>query len=166
MLGRYLGRSEFRIVHVSIQHNHLHLIVEARDARALTRGMQSFAISVARAINADSRRVGSVFAGRYHATQITSARQSRNALAYVLNNWRRHREDVVDARCLHAQLDPYSSAISFDGWTRTFGVPAGYQPLPVSSPQTELLRRGWLQHGRLDPWEVPGPAWQHTRASL
>ena len=31
VLVRYLGRDDFRIVHVSIQHNHFHFIVEARD---------------------------------------------------------------------------------------------------------------------------------------
>jgi len=157
VLIRYLGRDEFRIVQLSIQSNHLHLIVEARDRVALSRGMQSFAINVARAINGVWRRLGEVFAGRYHATQIRSARQARNTLGYVLNNWRRHREDVASARCMQAQLDPYSSAISFEGWTRRFGVPEGYVPLSVSPPRTEMLRTGWMQHGRLDPWEVPGP---------
>jgi putative transposase len=157
VLGRYVGRGEFRIAQVSIQHNHLHLIVEASDARALTRGMQSFAINAARAINVAWGRRGAVFAGRYHATQIRTARQMRNALVYVLNNWRRHREDIADVRCLRAQLDPYSTAVSFAGWTKRFAVPAGYVPLPVSEPRTALLRTGWRWHGRLDPWDVPGP---------
>src|SRR5689334_23007064 len=98
VLVRYLGRDDFRVVQLSIQSNHLHLIVEAQDARALSRGMQSFAINVARAINGVWRRAGAVFAGRYHATQIKTARQARNTLGYVLNNWRRHREDLASER--------------------------------------------------------------------
>ena len=157
VLVRYLGRDEFRVVHLSIQGNHLHLIVEARDARALSRGMQSLAINLARAINGVWKRAGAVFAGRYHATQIKTARQARNTLCYVLNNWRRHREDLADARCMQARLDPYSSATSFAGWTVRFVAPAHYVPLPISPPETELLRSDWLRCGRIDPWEVPGP---------
>jgi REP element-mobilizing transposase RayT len=92
-----LGRRDFRIVHVSIQHTHVHLLVEAENRKALTRGMQSFAIRLARLVHrADKGRIGcgKVFAYRYHATQIRTARHARHALAYVLNNWRRHRIDL------------------------------------------------------------------------
>jgi len=159
VLVRYLGRDDFRLTSMSIQGNHLHLIVEARDARALSRGMQSFAINVARAINGVWKRVGPVFGGRYHATQIRTARQARNTLCYVLNNWRKHREDLASARCMQAALDPYASAVAFEGWTQRFTAPAGYVPLPMSAPRTELLRAGWLRYGRIDPWEKPGPLW-------
>ena len=39
------------------------------------------------------RRRGNVFVDRYHAEKITNPRQARRALAYVLNNWRKHFED-------------------------------------------------------------------------
>jgi REP element-mobilizing transposase RayT len=155
----YVQRGDFRIVHISIQRNHLHLIVEAAGARALTLGMQSFTIRAARAINRVWRRLGKVFAYRYHASQIRTARYARNALAYVLNNWRRHREDLADAVKRRAKLDPYSSAVSFAGWTERFATPGSYVPLPVSAPITQLLRTEWLRFGRLEPFEVPGPLW-------
>jgi REP element-mobilizing transposase RayT len=157
VLARYLGHADFRIVHISIQQSHLHLLVEAASKRALTWGMQSVAINASRAINALDGGCGKVFPNRYHATQITTRRQTRNALAYVLNNWRRHREDWQNGRQLKAKLDPYSSAISFTGWTSTFVVPVNYAPLPVSAATSTLLRDGWKQYGLLDPFEVPGP---------
>ena len=159
VLTRYLGDPRIRIVHLSIQHNHLHLLVEAKDRRALTRGMQSFAINAARALNAHFGSTGKVFAHRYHATQITSARQARNSLAYVLNNWRRHREDLASWHTLAAKLDPYASGLAFTGWARgrRFVVPPGFTPLPVAPPQTSLLRTDWRRHGLLDPFEIPGP---------
>src|SRR5580698_7781912 len=43
---------DFRIVHLSIQRTHLHLIVEARTRTALAKGMQGFLLSAARGINA------------------------------------------------------------------------------------------------------------------
>ncbi len=155
VIARDLGRDDFRVVHLSIQHHHLHLLVEAANKRALSRGMQGFAISAARAINDGG--CGQVFAHRYHATQITTARQARNALAYVLNNWRRHREDFANGRRLAQKLDVYSSAVMFRGWTEWFGIPAGYEPLPVSPPRTKLLRFDWELFGRIDPDECPGP---------
>jgi REP element-mobilizing transposase RayT len=162
VLVRYLGREGFRVVHLSIQHNHIHFLVEAAGKRALGRGMQSLAINCARALNAELGRRGKVFAYRYHATQITTPRQARNTLAYVLNNWRHHREDLANAATRAAMLDPYSSAVSFDGWHRApkFAIPASYKPLPVSRPRTDLLANAWLWFGKILMDEVPGePVW-------
>jgi acetolactate synthase small subunit len=75
----------FRIVHVSIQRDHLPLIVEARDRVALTRGMQGFGTSCARTLNGALGRRGRVFSDRYHAGQLATPRQVRHALSYVLN---------------------------------------------------------------------------------
>jgi hypothetical protein len=74
VLGFYLGNPDFRICHISIQRRYLHLIVEAVNRRALTLGMQSFAIRAARALNADWGSCGDVFPDRYHSSQIRSAR--------------------------------------------------------------------------------------------
>src|SRR5262249_27184310 len=93
VLERYLGRADFRVVHVSIQNTHLHFLVEAIDRRALSHGLHSLAINAARAFHRADNRSGKVFAYRYHATQIRTPWHARHALAYVLNNWRRHRAD-------------------------------------------------------------------------
>lgn len=156
----------FRVVHVSIQNTHLHLLVEASNRRALSRGVAAFKISAAKWINralwdrTGSRRKGSVFSDRYYDEVITSPRQARNALAYVLNNWRRHREDTNDAL-----VDKFSSGIRFNGWSERSGrgpwaTPAGYEPLAVSDPQSWLLRVGWRKHGLVSVYERPA---QQTR---
>jgi REP element-mobilizing transposase RayT len=154
-----LGRGDFRIVHVSIQNNHLHLLVEATDRKALTRGMSSFTIRLARIVHDSVGGVGKVFAFRYHATQIKTARHARHALAYVLNNWRRHNLDYVNGRAVRATLDEYSSALSFDGWARgeRFRVPRNYDPLAVSAPKTSLFKFDWQNYGLIQTWEKPGP---------
>jgi REP element-mobilizing transposase RayT len=159
VLARYLGKDDFRIVHISIQKNHLHLITEAANKLALTRNMQSLAINLARAINrAWGRGGGKVFAYRYGAKQIKTKSYARNALSYVLNNWRRHREDFFDGAARKALLDEYSSAVSFTGWTIRIGKPPrDYEPLPVAPPQTELLSFDWTEFGLIDPTERPGP---------
>jgi REP element-mobilizing transposase RayT len=170
VLLHYVEHSMFRIVHISIQHNHLHLIVEAANKRSLTRGMQSFAIRTARAINKALGRKGKVFRFRYNAKQIQTREYARNVLAYVLNNWRRHNEDVRSAAARNATLDPYSSAISFTGWIGNpqWQKPPWYAPLPVSAPRTDLLRSAWLWRGLIDPFEVPAAndPYSRPRATL
>jgi hypothetical protein len=119
--------------------------------------MQSFAITAARAINAAWGRGGKVFAFRYHASQIKTERYARNALSYVLNNWRRHREDFSNGKLIDAKIDDFSSAVSFKGWTQRFTAPPWYEPLPVSPPRTALLREDWTLFGLIPPDERPGP---------
>jgi hypothetical protein len=159
VLFLYLGIEGFRIIHVSIQHNHLHLIAEVANHEVLTRMMQSFTIRAAHAINQAWGREGHVFKFRYNAKQIKTGRYARNAIAYVLNNWRRHREDFVDGAARKAVIDEYSSAITFTGWTknRRWRIPDGYEPLPVAIPQTALLQTEWQRFGSIDPYEQPGP---------
>ena len=50
-LSRGAERFGMRLTHHSVQGNHLHLIVEAKDARALSRGMQGLSIRVAQGMN-------------------------------------------------------------------------------------------------------------------
>ena len=163
-----LARGDFRVVHISIQAHHVHLLCEADDRLALARGVRGLSISAARRLNVaigEDRRTrarrGRVFTDRYHARFITSAKQCRSELAYVLNNWRRHREDVAGAAQRRARIDPYSSAIGFSGWAGRDGVPFAwpreYEPLPVGYAGTWLLRAGWRRWGEIEERMRPGP---------
>ena len=156
-----IGRPDFRIVQSSIQGNHIHLLVEADDKRALTRGVRAFMISAARRLNRAVGRKGPVFE-RYHMTVVRTPRQARHALAYVINNWRRHREHLAGPKQRRAHIDPYSSGPRFDGWREPpvrLELPAGYKPLPVLQARSWLLTVGWRKHHPLiDVREVPGPA--------
>jgi REP element-mobilizing transposase RayT len=158
-------RERIRIVHLSIQHNHVHLLVEADDKRALARGMQGFQISAARNINTalavdGRRRRGSVFADRYHAVAITSPTQAHHALSYVLSNWRKHREDQQGIARTWL-VDPFSSGISFPGWAELDGrewmwpIRDTYDPLVVRRPQSWVLAEGWKKCGPLSCRDVP-----------
>src|SRR6476619_3839155 len=115
-------REDFRIIHLSVQRTHVHLLVEANDKAALAKGMQGFQISAAKHLNAaiskgrpGPRRRGPVFPDRYHAAIITSPRQARHALTYCLNNFRKHEEDRVAPMSAWA-VDWFSSGIMFPGW--------------------------------------------------
>jgi putative transposase len=161
-------RADFRIVHLSLQRTHIHLLVEASDRMALARGMQSFQISAAKQLNrmiskgrVGPRRRGTVFPDRYHAEIIDSPRQARHALAYILNNWRKHAEDRRDPRIKDWDHDWFSTAWSFTDWAELADEhflrfpPPTYEALLVRRPSTWLLRDGWKRHGLISYHEVP-----------
>ncbi len=158
-------RDRIRIIHVSIQATHIHMLVEADNKLALARGMQGFQISVARNINTvlgidGARRRGPVFADRYHLVVIQSPTQARNALSYVINNWRKHQEDRTEPRRIWL-VDPYSSGISFPDWRERryehcmLPIPRDHEPLIVFRPRSWLLSEGWMRAGTVSACEVP-----------
>ncbi len=186
----------FRIVHISIQRDHVHLLVEADHKMALSRGMQSFQISAAKHLNRavsvkavraelrrtptyraamTNRRRGTVFPDRFHQEIITSPKQARRALGYVLNNWRKHREDAHDA-ARRWRIDPYSTGVQFDGWKERehalvyMPYRETYLPLVVYLPKTWLLYEGWRKHGLIPfdfvPSSVPGPVPSSVPSSI
>lgn len=124
---RLAQRERFRICHFSVQSNHIHFLVEANDRQALSRGVQGLAIRLARCINRVLARRGAVWADRYHRRDLATPREVRNALVYVLQNFRKH---AAEAR----GLDPCSSAAWFTGhpapgfWVRGGGASASSPP--------------------------------------
>ncbi len=111
---------------------------------------------VAATMNAALGRSGKVFEHRYHERQILNPRQTRNTLAYVLNNWRHHNHDLSRLGVSPLQLDPYASGSMLTHWKIVTGTDPVHPTWPVSPPQTKLLRFEWLRFGPLDPFEVPG----------
>jgi REP-associated tyrosine transposase len=160
-------REDFRIVHLSLQRTHVHLIVEAANKEALARGMQGFQISAAKHLNAAiskgrprPRRHGAVFPDRYHAEIITSPTQARHTLSYVMNNWRKHEEDRTEPMSTW-KIDWFSTAAMFPGWAEygdevfLWRDPPTYDPLVVYQPKTWLLREGWKKSGEISCHEIP-----------
>ena len=157
----------FRVVHFSVQRDHLHLIVEAADKRALSSGVRSIAVRIARYVNDLLSRRGSFWADRWHGRALKSPREVRNALLYVLANFRKHAP-----RDIGAGLDPYSSAPWFDGW-REWSPASGMPPPLVSHvpwcgardsgaaladalrSRTWLATIGWRRHALLSVAERP-----------
>jgi hypothetical protein len=163
----------FRVVHFSVQADHLHLLVEADDKRALSAGMRGLAVRIARRVNGLVFRSGRFWADRWHGRPLTSPRATRSALAYVLGNFRKH-----DPRA-RAAVDRFSSAPFFSGFREYQGrMPVEMKPelappkvhppwsnfrerggasdLPVVLPAaTWLLRAGWRKLGDLSVFDGP-----------
>jgi len=158
-------RGDFRVTQFSIQRDHLHLLIEAENERALARGMKSIAARVARAANRVFRRSGAVLLGRYHVRALRTPREVRNALAYVLLNVRKHWKQRTGA-APPVRLDEASSARWFEGWSRRPQPVSSREPPCVATARTWLLCVGWRRHGLLDPAEVPGSDIRSRRAGV
>jgi putative transposase len=159
-------RERIRIVHISLQRTHVHLLVEAENKEALARGMQGFQVSAAKNVNrmlGDGRyrrRRGAVFVDRYHLEVITSPTRARRAIGYILGNWRKHGEDRQGLASTWL-IDPFSSAISFPDWVELEGkdlmwpIRETYDPLVVRRPASWILREGWKLTGSISGRDVP-----------
>jgi REP element-mobilizing transposase RayT len=154
----------FRIVHYSVQSNHVHLIVEAAERRALTAGVHGLEMRITRYVNQLLSRRGSFWADRWHGRALKSPREVRNALVYVLANFRKH-----SSRPVPRGADPCSSGAWFHGWRgldtqrgpplagRAWPPGKEDESVPVTEPKTWLLREGFLKAGRVRLDESPRP---------
>ena len=136
----------FRVLHFSVQADHMHLLVEADGPTEFERGVRGLAIRVAKAVNRVLGRHGRVWADRYHARLLRTPREVRNALVYVLNNFRKHFRAARG-------LDPCSSARWFNGWRTAPGRVV--EASPVARASTWLARIGWRRGGLIEVDECP-----------
>ncbi len=126
------ARAAFRIVQFSVQHNHLHMLVEAEDRTRMTRGMRALLVRIARGLNRVMGTRGARFADRYHEHVLKTPNEACNALRYVIGN-----RDVHLRRWKRDEgigTDPYSSAV---------------ESALVTPPSSWLLRDGWTRAGPL-----------------
>jgi len=129
-----LGGDRFnvRVIEFSVQGNHIHLVVEAPDRRALARAIQGFSIRVAKGLNRMMGRKGRVFDDRYHARLLRTPTEVRHAIHYVLANARKHAAQRGETYP-PGYVDPYSSA--------------GAPDVTLPPAQTWLVREGWQRAG-------------------
>ena len=99
-------RFGLRVIHFTVQGNHLHLLVEADDVVALARGMKGLSVRIARALNRLNGVRGQVFPDRFHSRALKSPREIAYAMRYVLGNHMKH--GLADWN--RGPTDPCSSA--------------------------------------------------------
>jgi REP element-mobilizing transposase RayT len=125
-------RAGVRIVQFTVQHNHLHLIVEADDRASLSGAMRSLLIRVARGVNAVMGARGRRVRERYHEHILRTPAEARNALRYVLRNRDHHLAQWAAPR--GPELDEFGSIAHRD---------------VVRAAASWLLREGWTRAGPL-----------------
>lgn len=134
-----------RVIHFSVQSDHLHLMVESHDRKTLSRQMQHLFSRIARAVNRVALRRGSLFRDRHHRHDLRTPTETRRALVYILFNTRKHAPS-------YRWMDPHSSMCWFHGWAAERAPGAGLlrtigSAAPVSEPRTWLARVGWQRGG-------------------
>lgn len=90
-----------RVIHFSMQSNHIHIIVESSENKTLTKGMRSLTVTFAKGL-----KRGKVQTERFHLHVLKSVKEAKNAIRYVLFNQQKH-----EARKA-SRLDEYSSLLS------------------------------------------------------
>jgi putative transposase len=141
------SRESFRVVHFSVQGNHMHLMVEANDRDSLRAGCHGLGIRAARAINKSLSRRGAVWDDRYHTRALTTPREVRHGLVYVMMNIRKHDPNPPPG------LDPCSSAQWFEGFRDQ--APNLVDPPPTRPARTWLATKGWCRRGLLSTTDHP-----------
>jgi len=109
------NRFGFRLVHYSVQGNHVHLLVEAQNEKSLSRAMCGLGVRVAKALNRVMKRHGKVLDDRYHGRILKTPTEVKRARTYLLTNAQKHHGLRF--------ADPYTSAT------------------PLVAPATFLMRR-------------------------
>jgi REP element-mobilizing transposase RayT len=94
-----------KIIHYSLEYNHVHLLVEASSHQVLHSGMQALGISLSKAINKIKKQAGTVYKHRYHFRRISSPKDYRNVLRYILGNGIKHGNS-------QSIINPYNSALA------------------------------------------------------
>jgi putative transposase len=125
-LARGADRFGMRECEFSIQGNHVHLIAEAADARALSRGMQGLSIRIAKRLNQMMKRGGKVLADRFQQRILRTPTDVKRVVRYVRDNHRIHRTRW--GKTSNTARDPYSSVVKHEG-------------VPLPEAHTFLLRR-------------------------
>ena len=89
-----------KVIHFSMQHNHIHLILEPGSNEMLTLGMRSLTITFAKGL-----KIGKVQLERYHLHVLKTRREAVNARNYVLFNKQKHEKGI----CGTSTIDGYCS---------------------------------------------------------
>ena len=144
-------RFDCKLRQFSIQHDHIHLLIETKKTSNLSRYMQGLQIRFAKSLNRLWKRRGKVFADRFFARLCRNYRETRAAIRYILNNALRHGVLLPKVN----EPDPYSSGPWYFRWGQRawsrFKDPQALWPIahPRDTPQYEI-------HPFIEPDEVPG----------
>jgi putative transposase len=131
-------KTAFRVVHFSVQSDHVHLLVEGDHPLALVRGLQGLAARCAKVVNRAEGRRGGVWSSRYHGNALRTPTEARRGLVYILLNFRKHQRAAPG-------VDPRSSGAWFGGWRDS--PPTPHDASPVAPPRTWLAAVGWRRAG-------------------
>jgi REP element-mobilizing transposase RayT len=83
--------AKLKIIHFSMEHDHVHFYVECESNEILSKGMKALGVSFAKKINKYFKSRGQVYKTRFHLRILKSASEVKNVLNYILKNGIKHR---------------------------------------------------------------------------
>lgn len=122
--------AEFRLCQFAVRDAQLQLLVEARDRDTLSRGMQGLLVRVAKRLNREWQKRGSVFADRYDDEVLKTPQQVRQALCRLFGEGVR-----------------FTSAAWFDGLRPPAPSARDGAAAPVARARSSLLTTDWRRLG-------------------
>lgn len=131
-----------RVIHYTVERNHIHMMIECSNNSSLSRGMKSLGASFGRAIRAFAGGKGPVFKERFHMRVVKTPMEVRNVIAYVLTNTSKHHKMAPGPT-------PYSSGMYFSEWKKLLGRRAGpvlreFVPITTDLPEFLCEPKSWL----------------------
>ncbi|MFA6238714.1 MAG: transposase [Bacteriovorax sp.] len=102
-----------RIIHYTLEFDHVHLLVEASDKLSTSKGMQSFGITLSKGINKIKAMKGRVFKTRYHFRKLKTPGEIKNVLNYILGNSIKHKYAT-------SIITPYNSIMAVKNFSNLY----------------------------------------------
>jgi REP element-mobilizing transposase RayT len=79
-----------RLIHFTIQRDHVHMLIETNDKKQLGRAMQAMGISLAKSLKNLTKKKLRIFKDRYHVHILKTLKEVQNAKSYILGNALKH----------------------------------------------------------------------------
>jgi REP element-mobilizing transposase RayT len=93
-ISRAISRARskgLRIIHFTVQKDHLHFMIEAENNKQLAKGMQALGISLSKSLKGNiAKHIRSVYKSRYHLHILNTIREIKNTKLYILGNAIKH----------------------------------------------------------------------------
>ena len=101
-----------KIIHYTLEFDHIHLLVEADNKAIVGTGMQSFGISLSKGINKIKGLSGQVFKTRYHFRKLKTPTEVKNVIHYILGNSIKHKSSSF--------INQYNSLVRVDSFKELY----------------------------------------------
>jgi REP element-mobilizing transposase RayT len=139
-----------RLIHFTVQKDHLHLLIESKDKKQLAKSMQSLKISLAKSLIylKQNTRI-KIFKERYHVHILKTLREIKNAKNYILGNAAKHGviKDKFDTFSSVIKAPEIAWCFDFEKYFRDLIHFLDYEKIIddlVTPPEFYLTKKGML----------------------
>ena len=91
-----------KIIHFSLEYDHVHLYAESTSNIILTKSMKALGVSFSKRLNKFFKTKGRIYKTRFHLRILRSASEVKNVIHYILKNGVKHKR-------ASSYVDPYNS---------------------------------------------------------